>query len=537
MVLHDIFQLLAGVGLFLFSIKLLSDALQYIAGERMRRLVGTLTSTPVRGVLVGALVTMLIQSSSGVTVMTVSFVNTGLMTLNQAIGVIMGANIGTTLTAQIIAFKINEVALPCIAIGAFTTLFSKSDRHKQIGNGIVGFGMLFLGMELMESSMSFLRDNKDFFLAMSHNPLLGVLAGMVLTMLVQSSAATIGLTIAMASQGLLDLNAALPIILGDNIGTTITAVLASLGTSRSAQQAAAAHVMFNLIGVLIFMLGLPLFKEAVRLLANDIPRQLANAHSVFNLINTLLFLPFTKPFARFIQTILPDKQKAPSRTRFIDSKLLDISPAVAVNAVRDELGHMGDMANEMAGLVRKLYEGDSTVERKIGEIEINLNQLNSSIAGFAGEVWRRKLPEDLTAALRGYVSSAADLERVGDHLENLKEISQAKNEGGAHFSPAADREFWDMFSAAQEALALALQAISMNDATLAERVINDLENEIDRKEREYRQNHIERLTRQECDAERGVLFVDALVDMERIGDHAHNIACWARDNARAAAAS
>lgn len=537
MALHDVFQMLAGVGLFLFGIKLLSDALQYLAGDRMRRLVGAVTSTPFRGVLVGALVTMLIQSSSGVTVMTVSLVNTGIMSLSQAIGVIMGANIGTTVTAQIIAFKIKDIALPFIALGAFLCLFGRSDRIKQAGNGFVGFGMLFLGMQFMESSMAFLRDNQSLFLAMSHNPLLGVLAGTVLTVVVQSSSATIGLTIAMASQGLLDLNAALPIILGDNIGTTITAVIAALGTNRPAQQAAAAHVLFNVIGVIIFMLGLPLFKEAVRFLSADIARQLANAHTMFNLVNTLLFLPFTGPFARLVRALLPDRAEATDvRVKYIDAKLLNVSPAAAVNAVRDELGHMGEMANRMAALVRGAYKGEQGQDGEIRALEEGLDELNKAIAKFAGEIWRRKLPQDVSMALRAYVSSAGDLERVGDHLENLMEVLQAKREGDVRFSIAADREFQDMFTSAQQALALALTAISESNAALADKVINGLEKDIDRKEREYRQNHIERVTRQECEPERGVLFVEALVNLERIGDHAHNIACWARDNAGTAPA-
>ena len=533
--MNNLLHVLAGVGLFLYGIKLMSDALQFLAGDRMRRLVGTLTSTPVRGVVIGALVTMLIQSSSGVTVMTVSFVNTGLMTLNQAIGVIMGANIGTTVTAQIIAFQIKDVALPFIALGAFLALLSKDKRRRQIGNGLVGFGMIFLGMQTMEASMAFLRDRQDLFLALGHNSLLGVLAGTALTVLVQSSAATIGLTIAMASQGLLDLNAALPIILGDNIGTTITAVIASIGANRSAQQAAAAHVLFNTIGVAVFLLGLPLFKVAVQWTAADIGRQLANAHTMFNVLNTLLFLPFVGPYARFIRFILPDREEARDyKVLYLDRKLLDVSPAVAVDAVHDELMHMGELARRMSALTRRAYEGDEDVAAEFAENEKAVNDLNRAIAGFAGEVWQRKLPDRMSAVLSGYVNSAGDLERIGDHLENLIELSELKREGGVRFTEAADREFWDMFGTAEEALTLALKAIDKDDEPLADKVIGELEDSIDRKEKEYRQNHIERITRQECDAERGVIFVEALSNLERIGDHAHNIALFARDNAKAA---
>ena len=218
-----VFQVLGGVGLFLYGIKLMSEALQFAAGDRMRQLIGSLTKTPVRGVIIGAVVAMLIQSSSGTTVMTVSFVHAGLMSLEQAIGVIMGANIGTTITAQIVAFKIKNFALPVLGLGVLFVFLGTSKRQRYLGNGLVGFGLLFLGMQTMEASVSFLNDQKEIFVAFSRNPLLGLLAGTVVTMIVQASSATIGLTMALASQGLLGLEAALPILLGDNIGTTITA--------------------------------------------------------------------------------------------------------------------------------------------------------------------------------------------------------------------------------------------------------------------------------------------------------------------------
>lgn len=300
------FNLLGGVGLFLFGIKLMGESLQDLAGDRLRRLISALTSSPVKGVLVGAMVTVLIQSSSATTVMTASFVHAGLMTLKQSIGVIMGAAIGTTVTAQIIAFKIKEFALPIIGFGMLFAVFGRSKRQKYIGNGVVGFGLLFVGMQTMESAMYFLRDRQDLFLAFQHHPVLGVLAGTLLTMLVQSSSATVGLTIVMASQGLLTLDSAIPILFGDNIGTTITAVLASIGLNRSAKQSAFAHVFFKVIGVLVFLFLLEPFRHIVVLTSSDIARQLANAHTIFNVLNTILFLPFIDPFVRLVKAVLPD---------------------------------------------------------------------------------------------------------------------------------------------------------------------------------------------------------------------------------------
>ncbi len=530
MSLTNALQVLAGVGLFLFGIKLLSEALQSIAGERMRRLIGMLTRTPLRGVLVGAAVTVLIQSSSGVTVMTVSFVNAGLMTLSQAIGVIMGANIGTTVTAQIIAFKIKNIALPFLALGAFPAILGRNRRQKHFGNALMGFGLLFLGMQTMEGGMLFLRDRQDLFLALGH-PLVGVLAGMLLTMLVQSSAATIGLTMAMASQGLLDITMALPIILGDNIGTTITAVLAAIGATRTAQQAAAAHVFFNVIGVCIFMLGMPLFKWLVVHSADDIVRQLANAHTIFNCCNTLLFLPFTQPFAGFIQRLLPSKAEAPvTGPLFLDPKLVAASPVAAVEAVKDEIMHMGRMVQSMSALVRQAYiRVDESMVQDFNEREHAVNAINRGISKYATEIWQRRVSPSISSILGKYVSVAGDLERIGDHLENLIESFNFKAENGVRFTPQADEEFWDMFKTVEDTLQNALEALDTENLQLADRVINQLEEEIDRKEQEYRANHIARLTRQECDPERGVIFADVLSNLERIGDHSHNIAYFARD--------
>ncbi|MDR1048427.1 MAG: Na/Pi cotransporter family protein, partial [Synergistaceae bacterium] len=405
-------QVAGGVGLFLYGIKLMSEALQSIAGNRMRRLIGVLTRTPLRGVFVGILVTILIQSSSGTTVMTVSFVNAGLMTLNQAIGVIMGANIGTTVTAQIIAFKIKDFSLPFIALGVALALFGKSKKQRYAGNGLVGFGLLFLGMTTMESATSFMAARRDLFSALGTQPVLGVLAGLFVTMIVQSSAATIGLTMAMASQGLLTLEAAIPIILGDNIGTTITAVLASIGTNRAAKQAAAAHVLFNLFGVVLFMIFLPWYVACVRLSATDVAHQLANAHSAFNIVNTFIFLPFTGLFARLIRRVIP--ADAASETRgplFLDAKLVEASPTAAVAAVKDELTHMGGIALGMAGLVRRCYTERDT-ERTVEEFEESeraVNAINRAISSYASEIWQKGLSGEVSTVLGCYVNAAGDL--------------------------------------------------------------------------------------------------------------------------------
>ena len=527
-------QLLGGVGLFLYGIKLMGDALQSLAGDRMRRLVGSLTRTPVRGVLIGTFVTMLIQSSSATTVMTVSFVHVGLMTLQQAVGVIMGANVGTTMTAQIIAFKLNAYALPLIGIGMFLALFGKSKKQRYIGNGRVGFGLLFLGMKTMEDSMSFLRGRQDLFLSFSSNPMLGVLAGTVVTMVVQSSAATIGLTIAMAAQGLFGLDVALPIVLGDNIGTTITAVLASFGSNRSAKQAAAAHVMFNIIGVTWALLTLPLFQSIVMVTAKDVSHQLANAHTLFNILNTLFFLPFTAPFARLIQWILPSSESAtPSGPRFLDAKLLKASPAAAVDAVRQEIVHMGSLAQLMLkDVLQAFLENDHRMISQVNETEKAVNELNHAISGYASELWQEGLSDELSVALSSYVNGVGDIERMGDHAQNLIELFEYKEEHGLQFSKEGREELQDMFATVTLAVKLCLEAMAEENVAKAREVIDHLEEEIDRKEKTLRRQHIIRLNRGICQPSAGVVFIDILSNLERIGDHAHNVAYIVFDIAR-----
>lgn len=527
-----VLQVAGGVGLFLYGIKLMSEALQFIAGDRMRHLIGTLTRTPLRGVLIGVIVTILIQSSSGTTVMTVSFVNAGLMTLKQAIGIIMGANIGTTVTAQIIAFKIKDFALPFIAIGVALAMFGKTKKQRYLGNGIIGFGLLFMGMQTMESATRFLAKRQDIFLALSHQPVLGVLAGTLLTMVVQSSAATIGLTMAMATQGLLGLDAAIPIILGDNIGTTITACLAAIGTNRSAKQAAAAHVLFNLFGVTIFMCFLPLYKWAVLQTATDISRQLANAHSIFNVTNTILFLPFTGAFAKLIQRIIPSGDAGVLQGPiYLDKKLITASPAAAVEAVKDELMHMGKVVLDMSRIVRGCYQEKNTdrLRAEFVESENALNTINRAVSSYASEIWQRGLSGELSTVLGSYVNAAGDLERIGDHYENLTELSDIRLEDGTHFSEQAAEEFWSMYNSAESAVSKSLEALETEDTAKADYVIHDLEKLIDSQEKQYRKNHIERLNRGECNPEKGVTFIDILSNLERIGDHSHNIAYFTHD--------
>ncbi|MDO9509153.1 MAG: Na/Pi cotransporter family protein [Thermovirgaceae bacterium] len=524
------FNLLGGVGLFLFGIKLMGEALQDLAGDRLRRLISALTSSPVKGILVGAAITALIQSSSATTVMTASFVHAGLMTLKQSIGVIMGAAIGTTITAQIIAFKIKEFALPVIGVGMLFAVFGRSKRQKFIGNGIVGFGLLFVGIQTMGNAMHFLQGRQDFFLAFSHHPLMGVLAGTALTMLVQSSSATVGLTIVMASQGLLTLDAAIPILFGDNIGTTITAVLASLGLNRAAKQSAFAHVFFKVIGVLIFMILFSPFKQLVLLTSSDIARQLANAHTIFNVLNTIIFLPFIDPFVRLVKKVLPDDGIVVMMgPRFLDRNLISASPIAAVEAVRKELVRMGLLTLEMVRDVRIAFQSnDRRMIEQVLQTERCVNELTREITSFSTDLMQVSLPPVLSSSLSFYVNGVGDIERVGDHAENLIELYEYKIEHDLPFSDLAMHEFEVMIGLSESALRLAVEALDTADDKKAEQVLI-LEEEIDSMERVLRKSHIERLNQGVCIPGSGVIFIDILSNLERVGDHANNIALIVKD--------
>lgn len=525
MSVFNVIQLLGGVGIFLYAIKLVSDSLQLLAGDRLRRLIGMLTRTPMLGVLVGTGVTVLIQSSSATTVMTVSFVDAGLMTLNQAIGVIMGANIGTTVTGQIIAIKVKDYAYLFVIAGVLLSFFSSSSRLKHVGNGMLGFGLLFVGMQTMETAMSFLRDRQDLFLAFSETPFMGLAVGTLLTLLVQSSSATVGLTIALGMQGLLPLEAAIPIILGDNIGTTITAVLASFGTSRAAKQACAAHVLFNVIGVCIFLPLMPFYIGFIQSTASSIGHQIANAHTLFNVGNTLLFLPFVRIFASVIRKIIPDgTASAPRETCYLQPMLIEYSPTVAISAVRNECRHMGEKTLEMLHDVKSVFFERNTAHKgRIATCEDALDSIRKAISAYAEDILRAGVSDGDAVLLRQYVSCSGDLERIGDSSLRLLEYYDFRTAHTKDFSPESLAALQKAFDTALNALNLAVQTLDKADADSAVEA-SALAGEVRTAEGELRTWHMNRLGQGLCDPDTGMVFIDALGAIEHIAYRAQKIA-------------
>ncbi len=527
MTFYTLMQLLGGVGMFLFAIKLISESLQNIAGERLRGIIEMFTRTPVLGVFLGVLATVLVQSSSAVTVMTVSFVDAGLMNLSQAIGVIMGANVGTTVTGQILAFNMKEFAYLFIIGGVLLHFSSKRNQWKQIGIGLFGFGLLFVGMQTMESSMNFLRDRKELFLAFAENPLMGLAAGALLTLLIQSSAATVGLTMALGMQGLLPLEAAVPIILGDNVGTTITSVLASFGTGRSARQACAAHVLFNVIGVCVWLPFMPLWIGAVEATSSSIAHQIANAHSLFNICNTLLFLPFVRPFAALIRKIIPDDQNAADKdVLFLDPLLLERTPVAAVRAVHLECRHMGEVVSELLERSARLFfDGREEEKPHILSLENRLDHIDGAIREYSSKIKRSGLSGKFVEELDACVICAGDMERIGDKGKRMLDFYEYGKKRSVVFSDQASGELSGLYASARSVFAEALEFFDEDDAGMEslKKIAVQAEN-IRMTENALREHHAVRLSQGKCTPEAGLVFIDVLGAVEHVAYRARKVA-------------
>ncbi len=519
--------LLGGLAVFVYGMHTMGEGLQKVAGDRLRRLLEVVTSNRVLAVVVGALVTSIIQSSSATTVMVVGFVNARLLSLTQAAGVIMGANIGTTVTAQMVAFKLTDLALPSITLGVSLRLFARRRWYRHLGDVFLGFGFLFMGLGLMTTSMRPLRDMEWFVrakLALVANPLLGVLTGFVLTSLVQSSSATIGLLQALAMQGLVGIDVALPLLFGDNIGTTVTALLSSIGASRNARRAALVHLLFNTVGTVIFLLMLPLVTWAVVRTSADPARQIANAHTMFNLVNTCIQLPFIGALVALAHRLVPGMDEGIERgLKHVDRRLLE-TPAVAVGQAGKEIARMGALAAEtLSDAMEGFFRNDSRLIKKAYEKEEVVNELERDLTDFLAELARRALTDEQAARVTQFLNTINDVERVGDHAENVAELAEYKIEHDLPFSPMAIGELRYMFGEVHSAFVRALEALERGDTRLAREVVRQ-EDVIDRIEKELRANHIRRLNEGTCFPASGIIFLDIISNLERVGDHAAQMA-------------
>ncbi|WP_195183698.1 Na/Pi cotransporter family protein [Streptococcus infantis] len=526
------FHFLGGLGLFLYSIKTMGDGLQQAAGDRLRYYIDKYTSNPFFGILVGIGMTALIQSSSGVTVITVGLVSAGLLTLRQAIGIVMGANIGTTVTSFIIGFKLGDYALPMLFLGAVCLFFTKNRTINNIGRIVFGVGGIFFALTLMSGAMEPLKDLqvfKDYMVELSKNPILGVLVGTGLTLLIQASSATIGILQNLYASNLIDLQGALPVLFGDNIGTTITAIIASLGANIAAKRVAAAHVAFNVIGTVICIIflvpftGLIQWFESFLNLAPEMT--IAFAHGTFNITNTIIQFPFIGALAFMVTKLIPGEDEVVKyEPLYLDEQLIKQAPSIALGNAKKELLHLGNYAAKAFDLSydyiinsnEKVAEKGHKTEEAINTID---EKLTRYLISLSGEALSQKESEVLTNIL----DSSRDLERIGDHAEallNLNDYLQRKN---VQFSEAALEELAEIYLKTSDFVKDALESVENNDLEKAQALIERHE-DINNMERVLRKTHIKRLNNGECSPQAGVNFIDIISHYTRVSDHAMNLA-------------
>lgn len=524
-----IFKFVGGLGIFLFGIKYMSDGLQKTAGDKMRNLLATYTSNPILGVLVGIAVTILIQTSTGTTVMAIGLINAGLMTLRQGIGVILGANIGTTMTAFIVGIKIENYALPIIAVGAFFLFFMHKKSLQYFGQIVFGFGTLFLGLGTMGGGLKPLRELPiftDFMVDLSGNPFLGVIVGTVFTMIVQSSSATIGILQTLADEGIISLRASLPVLFGDNIGTTITAVLAAIGATVAAKRAALVHVIFNICGTILFTIALDVVYNFVLWLGADvnIRMQIAYAHGIFNITNTLIFLPLIPALAWIVTKIIPGTiQVIDFKPKFLDPRLL-ATPSIALGQAQHEILRMGGYAREtLQDATNYFFTKDDKLAQLALQKEQLVNELDRKITAYMVSIHQNGLPEKESGIASTLMQTINDLERIGDHAENIVELAELGITKKVDFSEDAMQDLRKMLELADKTVGTALYALEHNDTKSANLVL-EYESELDRMENVYRKGHINRLNDNQCTGDSGAIYLDILSNLERIGDHSKNIA-------------
>lgn len=527
-----IFVFIGGLGIFLFGIKSMGDGLQKSAGDKLRDILDKFTTNPIMGVIAGMFVTVLIQSSSATTVITVGLVSAGFMNLRQAIGVIMGANIGTTVTAFIIGIDVGAFALPILAIGSFLLFFFKNKKLHYLGQVLFGFGALFYGLELMSEGMKPLRDLQafhDLTISMSDHSVLGVLVGTIFTVLVQSSSATIGILQGMYADGLLDIHAALPVLFGDNIGTTITAILASLGASVAAKRAAAVHVLFNIIGTIIFLMILPLFTNFMLYLTdvfNLNPKMtIAFAHGTFNVTNTLIQLPFIGVLAFIVTKLIPGEDSVIEyKAKHLDPMFIEQSPSIALGQAKEEVIRMGQFAIKGLENSRDFLQTDLQKYSDTAlSIEDAINNLDRKITDYLIRLSSTPLSVGESEIHSTLMDTVRDIERIGDHFENIVELNEFKVTNKVKLTDDAIKDLENMFTLTITTVIEAIDALDHNDKELARDVVKK-EEEIDQMERKLRKKHILRLNDGICTGQAGIVFVDIVSNLERIGDHAVNIA-------------
>lgn len=518
--------------MFLFGMKLMGDGLEMAAGSKLRGMIERLTKNKYMGALVGLVVTAVIQSSSATTVMVVGFVNAGLMNLAQAVGVIMGANIGTTVTGVMIAINLTAIAPIAVLIGVVMISFIKRNSVKHIGQIIAGFGILFMGMKMMSTAMEPLSESEVFTSLMTSfsNPLLGVLVGLVFTAIIQSSSASVGVLQALGAAGAITLPSAIYVIYGQNIGTCVTALISSVGTSKTARRTAVVHLMFNVFGAILFIVISMLFPFAElvqRIAPGSVMAQISIVHVIFNIVCTAIMLPLSSLLVKVACKVIPgsDPVKSSNSLAYLDARILS-TPPVAVAQLFKEVDRMGQLAKETLGMAMDaLITQDNTKVDQIYENENTINFLNRGIAEYLVKINGLDLEDYDRQALGSMYHVISDMERIGDHSENLCELAQTLKKSKQKFSPWAVEQATEMRNRVEAMLEEALQMFASRETQPQMAAdINRREEIIDDATQELKDLHIERLNQGKCSVVAGTVFMDMLTNLERIADHCTNIA-------------
>ncbi len=544
---------IGGLAIFILGMRIMSDSLVHVAGARMKSILQVFTRNPVIGAVVGTGVTAAIQSSSATTVMVVGFVNAGLLSLERAIGLIMGANIGTTVTAQMISFKLDSLALPAVALGVLIQLVAKRKLVKHWGMVLAGFGLLFFGLTTMGGALKGLEHSPTitgFFKSIDCTPrtpggfmpfgsvLLAVGIGTLVTLVVQSSSASIGLLQVLAATGLLNYYTVIPILLGDNIGTTTTALFASIGSNRNARRAAVAHMLFNCLGTLVMFClffvpwdGLPVFLRLVNMVTGgdafsgeNMPRHIANAHTMFNLSATVIFLPLVPILAFLCRRLVPESaQEKEEKPRYLEPHLLN-TPTLALDRARSELVYMTKLARKAVEENYRAFAAGSIPNReRLDRREERIDALQHDITAYLVKLSQRDLDEAESAQLPVLMHSVNDAERIGDHAENLLELAERRVERKLPISDDALRELADMHGEVDSMFDHVLSALEKGEPGAVDRALR-CETRINEMTKELGQNHVTRLEKGACNLVSGVAFLDMVANLEKVGDHLTNIA-------------
>lgn len=529
----NIATLLSGLGLLLYGIKILGEGLELAAGAKLKVLLEKMTSNRFAAVLVGFVITTLIQSSSTTTVMVVGFVNTGIMNLTQAIGVIMGANIGTTTTSILVSLDIGKYAPIAIGIGVFLSMLTKKTTKKHIGLAITGFGMLFLGMTLMKDAMEPLASSPVFseWLMNANNPFVAILIGTVITAVIQSSAASIGILQALAAQGLIPLHFAVYVIYGQNIGTCITALISSIGTKKNSKRTAVMHVLFNVFGTVIFIILTKLlpFTDWIESLTDNTMMQLSLVHIIFNVVSTLIMFPFAdKVLVKLACLIVPDKKDSSEddfKLQFVDNLMIN-TPPFAVAQVSKEVHRMAGLARQNFSIAAEdLLNKSCDHFDEVQHTEEVINFLNHNITPILVKINSLDLSYSDAKYIGRVFHVINDIERIGDHAQNLEEAAKSRVDEGIEISAEGERELREMYETTLKLIDGSIEAFTSQilDNEKAEQ-LGEYEASVDDMQTDFEQSHIERLNAHKCNTRAGMLFINTITDFERVADHATNIA-------------